>query len=116
MTLELPIYTCSEANQRGTWKRHHKRRSRQRGTVRLALRAHLGRPPGPPVSVELTRVAPRKLDDDNLQGAFKHVRDGVADWLGIDDGDERVRWLYGQEKGPKRRYGIRIEVSLQPPA
>jgi hypothetical protein len=60
-----------------------------------------------PVAVTLTRIAPRKLDDDNLRGAMKHIRDGVADWLEIDDGDDRIQWLYGQEKGPA---AVRIEV------
>jgi hypothetical protein len=61
-----------------------------------------------PVEVRLTRVAPRKLDDDNLASACKGVRDEVAAMLGVDDGDERlVRFSYGQERG---EWGARIAV------
>jgi hypothetical protein len=38
------------------------------------------------------------LDDDNLAGACKSVRDGIADALMVDDRHPRVRWLTGQTK------------------
>ena len=57
--------------------------------------------------VTITRIGPRALDSDNLAASGKHVRDGVADALGVDDGDPRITWLYAQEKGP---YGVRIEI------
>lgn len=38
----------------------------------------------------------RKIDDDNLCGGMKALRDSVAGSLGIDDGDERVLWQYCQ--------------------
>jgi hypothetical protein len=57
----------------------------------------------------LTRIAPRELDDDNLQGAFKGIRDQVAEECGIDDGSKRWDWRYAQAKGaPAIR--IRLEV------
>lgn len=52
----------------------------------------------------------RVLDDDNLASGFKATRDGVADWLGVDDGDKRLTWRYAQEKGAPKFYGVRIEV------
>lgn len=52
------------------------------------------------VHVLLVRVAPRRLDSDNNVAAFKHVRDGVTDALGLkDDDDPRLTWAYDQEKG-----------------
>jgi hypothetical protein len=63
------------------------------------------------LEVHLTRIAPRELDDDNLRGALKSTRDGVADALGIDDRDPRVRWGYGQERGKVREYAVRVEVA-----
>lgn len=110
MMVELPIATRSEANRRGHWARHYHRNSQQRSAVELAMRAHLGRPPQPPLTVRLTRISPRKLDSDNLAGALKHVRDGVADWLGIDDGDERIEWTVAQERRKPREQAVRIEV------
>ena len=64
-----------------------------------------------PCTVTLTRVAPRELDDDNLIGGFKSVRDGVADWLGLADNDPRVKWRYAQQRAPKARlYSALIEI------
>jgi hypothetical protein len=61
-----------------------------------------------PCTVLLTRVAPSNgLDDDNLAGALKSVRDAVADWLGVDDARrETVRYRYSQTRGP---WGVRIQ-------
>lgn len=61
--------------------------------------------------VKLTRVAPRELDCDNLRGALKGCRDGVADWLCINDRDRRVRWEYDQRPGGVREYAVQIEIS-----
>ena len=63
-----------------------------------------------PVTVVLTRVAPRRLDGDNLQSGFKAVRDGVADWLGVDDGDQRLDWQYCQRSAGVKVYRVEIEV------
>jgi len=62
-------------------------------------------------SVTLVRFSAGFLDDDNLRGAFKAVRDEVAKWLGVDDGDvDRVRWLYAQEPARRGEFAIRVEV------
>jgi len=63
-----------------------------------------------PATVVLTRVAPRKLDGDNLQSGFKAVRDGVADWLGVDDGNGLIDWQYAQRSGKAGEYAVEIEV------
>jgi hypothetical protein len=63
-----------------------------------------------PATVVLTRVAPRRLDGDNLQSGFKAVRDGVADWLGVDDGNGLVDWQYVQRSGKPGEYAVEIEV------
>ncbi len=56
--------------------------------------------PEVPCRVILTRFAPSNgLDDDNLAGALKGVRDAVAEWLGVDDRDRhRVRYVYEQQR------------------
>lgn len=69
-----------------------------------------------PCIVELVRIAPRKLDDDNLQGALKSIRDCIADLIfpglsyGRADGDVRIQWAYAQEKDTKSRSGLGINV------
>jgi hypothetical protein len=110
LVLEAPIRIESEANKRGHWAKGAKRAKGQRWTIALLLRAELKRAPQPPLEVRLVRIAPRRLDGDNLQRALKAIRDGVADWLGVDDGDPRLTWLYDQGAGAPKYYGVRVEV------
>ena len=101
-------------NAREHWRVRAKRVKSERWLAALMCRK-LDRPEAWPVLVVLTRIGPRKLDSDNVQGALKAVRDGVADWLGVNDGDEsKVLWNYGQltarQAGAAGTYGVRIEV------
>jgi hypothetical protein len=99
----LPVETVSEANRRDHWAVRAKRAKAHRTAAYLAVPAH-----SLPAVVTLTRVGPRRLDDDNLRGALKAVRDGVADRLGVDDADARVRWEYRQTAGKVR--GVWVEI------
>lgn len=65
------------------------------------------------ITITLVRIGPGTLDDDNLSGACKAVRDGVADALGIDDDDPRVRWRYAQRKSRARPIGIPPEYGCE---
>lgn len=101
--LELP----SLANVRMHHMRKHSLMKRQRTQAWAELRAvspHI-QVVKAPIRITLTRVSPRRLDGhDNLRSAFKAVADGVADWLGIDDGDPMLQWTYAQRAGlPKQR-------------
>lgn len=94
-------------------REHHMvewRRARaERGTAALLCR-QLAKPKQWPVTVLVTRIGPRKIKDDhdNLRASAKHVVDGVADALGVDDGDRsKVSWTYAQAKGP---YAVRVEI------
>jgi hypothetical protein len=110
--IELPLRTVSEANVRCHWAERSRRVKKHRTLTALRLRAPLWNHRLPAVVV-LTRLAPSKgLDDDNLRSALKAVRDGIADALQVDDGDPRVQWHYRQERGPARRYGVRIRVMV----
>lgn len=110
-SVPIPLATVSEANARGHWAARHWRAREQRAMVLLVLRSRVGvRPPPMPLRIRLVRVSPRKLDGDNLQGALKAVRDGVADYLGINDSLDI--WDYGQERGPA---GVRIELHADAP-
>lgn len=48
------------------------------------------------ICVTLIACRRKRLDGDNLQGGFKHLRDEIARTLGLDDGDDGLRWEYGQ--------------------
>ena len=114
----LPIHTVSESNCHEHWRNRQRRAKLQRGVSAVMSGPHL-RAAGylgvferesPNLSVTLTRIAPRSLDSDNLAGSQKHVRDGIADCLGIDDRDKRVTWTYGQRKGAAKTYAVEVKV------
>ena len=100
----LPLRIISEANQRGHWSKSASRKALHRNTARCILQSHARPHKDGPITITLTRIAPRVLDDDNLASGFKAVRDGVADWLGIDDGSKRLTWVYAQRKGLAGQY------------
>lgn len=107
--LDLPgVIVKSEANIGGKMRAKMARKSAVKEAVAAAMPPKL--PWQWPVRVTLTRLGSKRLDSDNLATAFKACRDGIADWLGCDDGDEsKVRWAYQQK--PSYRAGIRIEVT-----
>ena len=63
-----------------------------------------------PVTITITRVAPRKLDSDNLARSMKAVRDGIADAFRLDDGDDRLDWRYAQRTGRAKEYSVDVEI------
>jgi hypothetical protein len=105
----LPVHIISEANQRHHWAVKAKRVASHRAITKALLAKHKP-PPAGPIKITLTRIAPRALDGDNLQSGFKATRDSVADWLGIDDGDKRLTWLYAQRKGKPLEYSATVSV------
>jgi hypothetical protein len=86
------------------------RAKQQRCLACMVLRAKIGAPPAPPLTIVITRIGPRELDTDNLCGSAKHVRDGVADWLGVNDRSKLLTWQYEQEYGGKGVYGVKIRI------
>jgi len=104
--LTFPLRTGLGLNSR----EHFMARKRRVASERQAVAYVLGPQVKPtlPLIVTLTRIAPSNgLDDDNLAGSLKSVRDQVAEWLGVDDRDRKtVRYEYEQERGP---WGVRIE-------
>lgn len=102
--IELPIRIESVANKREHWSVRGARTKAHRFAA-IAVPAH----PLPCV-VTLIRVAPRRLDDDNLQSGFKALRDGIADRLGVKDNDPRVIWKYDQARGHAKEYAARVRI------
>jgi hypothetical protein len=112
VTVSIPnLVTVSELNTREHWAVRAKRAKTQRFTTEVLLRSKLGRYlwTGRKVVVTMTRLGRRNLDDDNLAGAMKHVRDGVADWMGVDDGSPLITWRCRQARGD---VGVMIQVEL----
>ena len=99
--VEWPVRLMPLANLREHWAIRSDRAKRHRTMAKLLASTMLVRPALPCI-VTITRLAPRELD--------KNLRDGLADWLGIDDRDPRVEWVVKQEKAGVRTYGVRVEV------
>lgn len=114
ITLRLPLRLVSEANRRGAWFVHDRRRKQQRTVTRcVANLVHPSLRPatGSRLVVTITRVAPRALDTDNLATSAKAVRDELAAWLGVSDGPKGpVDWRYAQRREGKV-YGTLVEVT-----
>lgn len=114
----VPIRTISAANAREHWAVKARRVRAERQATAWAL-AQIGRTPAQraeivtrcPV-VRITRLMGprgRELDDDNLCSAMKGLRDEVARWLGADDADKRIAWVYAQQQRAEQ-WGVRVEV------
>jgi len=101
----VALRTVPGLNAREVWRAHALRVKREREAVAWTLTRY--EKPSIPCSVQLIRSAPsRGLDDDNLSGALKGVRDAVATWLGIDDRHRaQVAYFYDQRTGP---WGVEI--------
>jgi hypothetical protein len=115
----LPLRLVSEANAHGHWRLRQRRAKAQRATAAWVARPLIGRMLGdhPGLIVTITRVAPRELDSDNLVGSAKHVRDGLADALGINDRDPRTEWHVAQRKSAGERVrgaAYWVEVAIAP--
>lgn len=111
--VSLPLKTRSLLNLREHWAARARRTKAHRAATILALRSsrvELPKADDQLIVATLVRYG-RRLDDDNLRGALKAVRDGVAEWAGIDDGSPRWRWEYGQDKAGK--LGERVEVWIR---
>lgn len=103
----VPLRTVSEANAHEHWRVRQRRAKRQRNAATLFVRVGYDRLTLP-ATIRLTRYGKGQLDDDNLAGSFKHIRDGIADAFGVDDRDKRYTWVYRQERS--KFYGVRIEI------
>lgn len=106
---EIPVRLVSGANLREHWAVKSKRNRLQRESARIATIAALrGGIFHPPATITIERVGKRNLDSDNLAISAKAVRDGIADALGIDDGDARLDWQYRQSVG--KEYTVRVTI------
>lgn len=108
--LKLP----SLLNTRMHWTKMVQLKKEQRKATLYAITGNMTLPKWyrfpihPPLIVVIMRMGPRKLDDDNLQGACKYVRDQIADIVGVDDGSDLYTWEYTQHIGP---YGVLISIT-----
>jgi hypothetical protein len=105
----LPIKTVAGLNAREHWRARSRRVKAERVAAGLAVKAQLGRDPRP-CTVTMTRLSFGTLDDDNMQGAMKAVRDGIADAIGVSDNDPAICWQYAQERCKRGEYGVKVRI------
>ena len=108
MAVSIPVRTVSALNFREHWRARAARVKKERAVTAWVL---AGKPrPALPCAVLLVRVGPSNgLDDDNLRGASKGVRDEIAKWLGVDDRDPLVTWAYDQRRG--KEWAVEVEIA-----
>lgn len=109
--MRFDIKTVSEANQREHWAVKSNRKKQQQHDFSILWRNRKGYAIEPPAVVTFKRYSCNELDDDNLVGAFKHVRDQLAREIGVDDGDQKVQYRYEQERIPKREHYFTIDIT-----
>lgn len=108
MRFTVPIRLPSLANTRMYWRRMASLKKKQKEATAACIKNA-----GPialpmPLLVTITRVGPRKLDDDNLASACKYVRDQIAAAVGVDDGSPLYTWRYEQKIG---KYSVEVEIT-----
>lgn len=113
--IHLPLRTVSETNAREHWRVKANRARMQRGLAKnacfgngvdgIASAAKWNREK---LIVTMIRIGKRYLDNDNLAASFKHVRDGIADACGVDDGSDFYEWRYEQAKDSQYAIEVRI--------
>ena len=113
----VPVKTPNPLNTLRHWRKISQERRGQKGAVRLAWYAHLGAAYGKPYArtgarITLTRLGVGHLDQhDGLPASLKAVVDEVAHLLGFDDdNDPRLTFVFRQEKAPRKKTGVRVEV------
>lgn len=106
------LKTVSEANDRSHWTVKNRRKREQQELVAVAMQNALqGKRIELPCTVKLTRIGPKKMDDDNLIRSCKGVRDVLAQKLGADDGSDQIKFEYHQQPVAVRTYGLKVSIN-----
>lgn len=110
----LPVHVVSESNMREHWRKAHIRHKAQKACVKwFMLSSRI--PTDLPCKITMTRLSSRNLDSDNLQTAFKYIRDAVSEHFitnkapGRADDDPRFEWHYSQEKSSEKAVRLTFE-------
>lgn len=114
----IPLKVISAANTREHWAIKHKRDKLQKGTVLAYLNTYKGLI-NLPCKIRLIRISPRKLDGDNLQYAFKGIRDAVCSFIipglapGRADDDDRLQIEYEQISDGSKVSGFKVVIECE---
>ncbi len=107
MMFHIPIKLPSLLNMRAGWRRILRLKKGQRLATYVCMKEAGITVPSLPLVITITRIGPRRLDDDNLSGACKYVRDQIAAVIGTDDGSPLYTWRCEQRIG---KYGVDVKI------
>ena len=108
--MRFDIKTISEANRREHWASKLKRKKSQQHDFSIIWKSHKPKVQLP-ATITFTRYSCQVMDSDNLAGAFKHCRDQLAKEIGVDDGDERLTFIYKQKRIKKREHYFTVTIT-----
>lgn len=98
-------------NNRQGWRKVHGRGKAHHEAAFLLTQSHVQRRLSwATAEITIERIGKRPLDSDGLAASAKHIRDGIAHALGVDDGSDRYTWLYTQSQG--KQFGVRVTLRL----
>ena len=101
----LPLRTVNSLNAREHWGKKARRAKQERQLGFITTPVGLSTP----ITVNLVRLGPRKMDDDGLAASFKNLRDGIADKIGVNDGSDLIKFSYSQETS--KTFGVRMSFN-----
>ena len=116
----------SEQNLNEHWSKKAKRHKAQQKAVQRALLPFkqelqcnfIKIQPTNKLLIVLNRIAPRKMDYDNLIYSFKWVKDAVCDLInpglakGRADDDSRFSFQYDQKRGNVNQYAVQLQIFI----
>jgi hypothetical protein len=117
ISLVVPLLTISEANTAEHWTKSSARHKKQKQIIKLhylQVKQHVSLP----CHIHIVRLAPRRLDYDNLVISNKYLVDSICEELtgnyipGQADSDPRITISYDQEKS--KEYGVKILFDCNP--
>jgi hypothetical protein len=121
LTFWLPAKLVNTLNARTHWAVDAKRARQQRDAVCAAVLEALGHAyqlrvgPAVPKHVRFAAAVAKAFDDDGLQAALKHVRDGLIDARILDDDapDSGHVFEYTQTLAGRTPRGVQITVTVR---
>ncbi len=113
-------YKFLSPNQKKHWAEEYKNNSLKNTIVKMYLNnLDLFENDEEPIDICMTRVAPKRFDEDNFIFSCKALRDCIADHLlpglapGRADGDEKLKFVYDQRKGSPGEYALEVKFLKQ---
>lgn len=105
MSLEKTLYDKSNSQTFKRLNRHlvsglsgQEPEQNQRPTLVRGQKGARQSTAGPFYRVQIISLREGELDNDNLEGGYKGLRDAIADRIGLDDNQKFITWEYGQMK------------------